>query len=66
MRQKPRFTVTMDPQILAKLDLESGPRKRSAMVEVAVDALLQVLHNVRRTKELFDIEPKPREDQPVK
>jgi len=56
----------MDPQILAKLDLESGPRKRSAMVEVAVDALLQVLHNVRRTKELFDIEPKPREDQAVK
>jgi hypothetical protein len=66
LRRKPRFSVTMDPQILAKLDLESGPRKRSAMVEVAVDALLQVLHNVRRTKELFDIEPKPREDQPVK
>ncbi len=66
MRQRPRFTVTMDPQILAKLDLESGPRKRSAMVEVAVDALLQVLHNVRRTKELFDIEPKPREEQTVK
>ena len=66
MRRKPRFSVSMDPQILARLDLESGPRKRSAMVEVAVEALLQMLVNVRRTKELFDIEPKPREDQPVK
>ena len=65
MRQRPRFTVTMDPQILAKLDLESGPRKRSAMVEVAVAALLQVLDSVKRTKEQFDIESKPREERTI-
>jgi len=55
----------MDPQILAKLDLESGPRKRSAMVEVAVAALLQVLDSVKRTKEQFDIESKPREERTI-
>ena len=55
----------MDPQILAKLDLESGPKRRSAWVEVAVATLLQVTDNVKRMKEQFDIGSKPREERTI-
>jgi hypothetical protein len=60
IRQKPRCTVTLDPQVMAKLDLESGPRNRSAMVEVAVRSWLELLERVRAMKRRYENAAKTR------
>ena len=49
-----RCTVTMDPIIMARLELERGPLNRSAMVEVAVGAWFEFLDRMTKMKERYD------------
>ena len=49
-----RYTATMDPIIMARLELERGPLNRSAMVEVAVGAWFAFLDSMKEMKERYD------------
>ena len=54
MRQRPQYTATIDPQLLAKLDLAKGPIPRSDMVEAAVRFALEFYEDVKRMKETYE------------
>jgi metal-responsive CopG/Arc/MetJ family transcriptional regulator len=54
MRQRPRYTATIDPHLLAKLDLAKGPVPRSDMVEAAVRFTLEFYEDVKRMKETYE------------
>ncbi len=62
MRQRirVRYTVTVDPMIMERLELERGPLNRSAMVEVAVGVWLEILESVRKMKERYENASKTR------
>ncbi len=61
LRQKPRCTVTMDPQLLAKLDLAKGPVPRSEMVEAAVRFGLELFEDMKSMAERYAQAAKARE-----
>jgi len=44
----------MDPMTMHQLDHARGPLNRSAMVEVAVRAWLELLENVKAMKERYE------------
>jgi len=50
----------MDPMTIHQLDHERGPLNRSAMVEIAVQAWLELLENVKAMKERYDNASKTR------
>ncbi len=56
MRQRirVRYTATMDPITMARLEIERGPLNRSAMVEVAVGAWFEFLDRMKKMKERYD------------
>ncbi len=61
MRQRERYTATMDPKLLAKLDLAKGRVPRSLMIEEAVKQLLEQLENVEKMRALYGPGPVNRE-----
>jgi len=50
----------MDPMTIHQLDHERGPLNRSARVEIAVQAWLELLENVKAMKERYDNASKTR------
>jgi len=59
-RIRVRYTATMDPMTIHQLDHARGPLNRSAMVEIAVQAWLELLENVKAMKERYDNASKTR------
>ena len=61
MRQRIRYTATMDPALLAKLDLAKGPVPRSEWVEAAAKFGLEFFENMKRMVERYDQAAKTKE-----
>ena len=59
-RIRVRYTATMDPMTIHLLDHARGPLNRSAMVEIAVQAWLELLESVKAMKERYDNASKTR------